>query len=104
MYNLTNATLPVDLLTYGNNVTGGWFWQLILLALYFVIYITMSYTTSTMRSFTVMGFIGGIAATFMYAIADTTGATLIPYMTWIIAMVVMLASFVMMLFSQGQRE
>jgi hypothetical protein len=104
MYNLTNATLPTDLLTYGNTVTGGWFWQLILLALYIVVYVSMSYATTTMRAFTVTGTFGGIIATMMYAISDSAGATLIPYGTWIIAMVVTLASFIMLLFTQGQNE
>lgn len=98
MYPIANATQITDLFIYANTVTSGWFWQLILLALYIVTYISLSYTTQTMKAFTVTTTFCGIIGTFMYALAW------IPESTWIICMVLAVASFVMLLFQQGQYE
>ncbi len=99
MYPLaTNFTYPWQVFTYANLVTGNWFWSVILLGLYIIVYISLSYTTTTMRAFTVTGTFGGFIATFMYAM------TWIQEPTWIITMVVAVTSFMMLLFSHGQNE
>ena len=99
MYPLpVNFVNPADAFIYANTVTGGMFWTLILISLYVVVYLALSAVSSTMKTFSAMGIFGAVIATLLYA------SGLIPQSVWIISAVIMIAGFLMMLFSHGQYE
>ena len=99
MYPLpVNFTLPTETLVYANTVTGGWFWTLILLTVYIVVYTSLSYSTHTMKAFTAASFFGGMLSVFLYVM------NLIQELALIISLILAIATFVMLLFSQSQYE
>jgi len=91
-----NATDLVELFQYPNTVTGGMFWNLILLAIFIVVYLGLSApkNAKTSNSFAGSGFLTGIIASFMFILG------FIEVMPLLISIVVAIASFVLLLFSK----
>jgi len=90
-----NATDLPSLFSYANTVTSNWFWPLMLLAVYIVVYMTFSTRVDSRKAFATTGFFTGIIAAFMFVLS------LINELTMIIAMVMALAGFLMLLFSES---
>lgn len=93
-YPLANFTTPADLLVYASTVTDGWFWTLVIMAVWVVSFATLIGFSSTERSFAASSFLTGIMATFIFALG---GMDVVPAVMFI-AMAI--GGFVLMLFSR----
>lgn len=89
-----NATQPIDLLTYANTVTGGLFWNMILLAVFVIAYMGLSQRSSSTKSFAATGFLTGIVGSFLFVLG------LIPIFSLLVSIVLAIAGFVLLLFSK----
>lgn len=91
-----NATNLVELFQHPNTVTGGMFWNLILLAIFMVAYLALSSVknANTSNVFAGSGFLTGISASFMFILG------FIEVLPLLIAIVVAIGSFVLLLFSK----
>lgn len=95
MFPHPNATDIPSLLIYANTVTSNWFWILMLVAIYIITYYTLSLRIGSRQAFATTGFFTGIIAAFMFVIS------LIPEIVMIISIVLAIAGFLMMLFSES---
>lgn len=89
-----NATDPLAMFSYANTVTDGWFWPLILLTIWIIAFMGISYKTDSGKSLASSSFLTGIIAIFMYILGLITEVPLL------LAMVLAIASFVMLLFDR----
>jgi len=89
-----NASNLVELFGYPNTVTGGVFWQLILLAIFIVTYLSLSSKAKSQQSFAASGFLTGIVGSFMFVLGW------IQVLPLLISLVVAIAGFIMLLFSK----
>ena len=94
VYAAPNVTNMSALFTYANTVTDGLFWQLILMAVYIVTFISLSGRAKTSECLASSGFFTGIVAVIMFIMG------LIGEIQLIVAIVLALGGFVMLLFSK----
>lgn len=91
---LANFTTPTEWVIYASTVTGGWFWTLILIAIFIVSFGSLSGFTTTERSFATSSFFTGILAAFLYVL----GAIAPLHATIFIAITII--GFIMLLFKK----
>lgn len=94
MYDLPNFTTPADLMVYASTVTNGWFWPLVLMAIWVVTFVTLVGFSSMERGFAASSFMTGILATFIF----TLGGMDALYAVLFVALAI--GSFVLLLFSK----
>jgi len=83
---MPNATNITGIATYANTVTGGWFWSLILVAIFMVTFLVQK-NYPTERAFVSSSFLTFLSAIFMFILG------LIADQIFVIAFVIMIASF-----------
>lgn len=93
-FDVINATTPLELFSYANDVTSGLFWQFGLLAIFIVAYLALSSRSGSTKAFAGSGFLTGVVAMFMFVLG------LIQILPLLISLVVAIASFVLLLFSK----
>jgi len=91
-FELINATEPMALFNYPNTVTGGQFWNLILLAIFVVSYLGISKRSNNQKSFAASGFLLGVIASFFFVLGW------IEVLPLLISLVVALSGFILLLF------
>lgn len=96
LYALANFTTPQGWIIYSSTVTGGWFWSLILLAIWMVAFGIFSSVITMERAFATTSFFTGILAAFLYVMG---GLDMIPTT---IAIALAIAGFIMLLFVKPQ--
>ena len=93
-YLLANFSSPVEMLVYASLVTGGWFWPLMLVALWIVSMGILGGFTTIERSFAATSFFIGILATFIFAMGGMDASFAVIFIALAIG------GFVMLLFSR----
>jgi len=91
---LANFTTPAEWVVYVSTVTGGWFWSLILVAIWVMSFGSLSGYTTVERSFAATSFFTGVLAAFLYVLEaiDTLPTT--------IAIALAIVGFIMLLFTK----
>lgn len=94
MYSIANFTSPGDWFSYASTVTGGMFWNLILVVIFVIAFGTFQRRSSVERGFAASSFITGILALFIMLMngIDSWSATV-----WI---VLSFAGFILLLFNR----
>jgi len=91
-YAAPNATNMTDVFIYANTVTHGWFWQLILIAIFVVSFGVLIGRNDASRSFAASSFLTSIIALFMSLM------NLIPSMIALITIILSFVSIGLLLF------
>jgi hypothetical protein len=94
---LANFTTPYEWVAYASTVTGGWFWNLILVAIWVVAFGSLSGSTTTERAFATSSFFTGILASFLYVMGG------IDALPTVIAIALAIVGFIMLLFVKGEK-
>lgn len=95
-YPAPNATNLVELFSYANTVTGGVFWNLILMGIFVVVYIALSSVkqSRTSNNFAGASFLTAVVALFMFVLG------FILVLPLLISIVLAIASFILLVFSK----
>jgi hypothetical protein len=94
MYPVANFTNYSDWMIYAGAVTNGWFWPLILVAIWIVSFGTLAGFTTTSRAFAATSWLTGILGTFIYVMGGS-GVEIA-----LISVALAIAGFVMLLFTK----
>ena len=86
-----NVTSLLDLFTYANTATDMIFWQLMLVTVFIVAFITLNSKNTLERSLAASGFLTGMIGSFLFVLG------LIQLMPLLISLAVAIGSFVLLL-------
>lgn len=64
-YTVPNATNITAFAEYPNTVTGGWFWNLIVLAVFFITFSSLKTTSPTLKAFAGATFVTAVPTFFL---------------------------------------
>ena len=94
MYPIANFTTPGDWISYASTATSGMFWNLILVAIFMIMFGTFQKSSSVERGFAASSFVTGLLAIFLLLMngIDSWSAT-----AWI---VLSFAGFILLLFNR----
>ena len=93
-FELANFTDPSGMIVYASSVTGGWFWVLMLGAVWIVGFGSLSGFTTTERAFSAVSFFTGILSGVLFVMGAMDTLPTVIFTTLAIA------GFIMLLFSK----
>lgn len=86
-----NVTSILDVFNYANTVTNFIFWQLMLLVIFIVTFVSLRSKNSTEQSFSAAGFLTGVIGIFMYSVG------IVQELPLIVSIILIIGSFVALL-------